>query len=146
MGRHTKDVTVLHNDIVDLIRVAGPKQSGNGWTTNFRPLSDEEVCKGQVDLNTLHQDGQEFTRDGCPVARVQPTPASVPVEATDDKITSGKDWQLPTTQIIKMSQQRILAPWGLTLEAPHNLSAMNQPAQSREKKLKLKLFGVVKEQ
>ena len=53
LGRHTKDVTVLHNDIVDLIRVAGPKQSENGWTTNYRPLSDEDVCKGWVDLNRM---------------------------------------------------------------------------------------------
>ena len=54
-----------------------PKQSGNGWPTNYRPLSDEDVRQGGVDLSTWHQDGQEFTKDGCPVARVQPTPASV---------------------------------------------------------------------
>ena len=194
VGRHTKEVTFLHNDMVDLIRFAGPsdlcfagsddhptedrttsselktilnsspeldqelglilttalqtapKQSGNEWPTNYRPLSDEDVCKGWVDLSTLHQDGQEFTKDGCPVARVQPTPASVPVEATDNKTTSGEDWQLPTTQIMKTSHQRSLVPWRPKLEAPHALSAMNQPAQSMEKKLKPRLFVTLKEQ
>ena len=114
-----------------------PKQSGNGWPTNYRPLSDRDVRKGWVDLSTWHQDGQEFTKDGCPVARVQPIPASVPVEATDNK---------PTTQIKKTSHQRSLAPWRPKLEAPHALSAMNQPAQSMEKKLKPRLFVALKEQ
>ena len=140
VGRHTKEVTFLQNDMVDLIMSAGPsdpcfaesddhptedrttsselktilnnspeldqelclilttalhtapKQPGNGWTTNYRPLSDEDVRKGWVDRSTWHQDVQEITKDGCPVAQVQPTPASVPVEANGNITTSGEDW------------------------------------------------------
>ena len=79
VGQHTKEVIILQNNMVDLImHHTAPKQSGNGFPTNYRPLSDEDVRKGWVDLSTWHQDGQEFTKDGCPVARVQPSPASVP--------------------------------------------------------------------